>query len=429
MGLEIDYRQMVIAIETAVDLVGMNDTSHGKRVGCMASQIAYALGHPEEAVQEIFELGLLHDCGVSSDQVHVNLVNHFDWKDVHIHCEIGHNLLREFEPLRHLAIPILHHHTPWKELKQLGGISEQDRFLANLIFLVDRVDVMSAAHYGKDILLAREGVVEAIRSYQGDYFDPELVEVFIAIQHTEAFWIALEDRYINSFSEDMGRCKRRCHLDYRQLKQMAMILAYIVDQKSPYTAQHSARVAVLARFLGARIGLSETQINKIEIAGFLHDLGKLRTPDEILQKPGPLSPLERAIIINHSFDTYEILRHIEGLEDIAIWAAYHHEEVGRRGYPFHPKENAFTIEARVIAVADVFQALVQDRPYRSGMTLAEVEQILRQFVEEKKLDREVVRSALEVREYCYLIAQGNAPENEGNELPFTIVPRIVEEKV
>ena len=78
--LDIDLRQMIMAIETSVSLVGMNDTNHGKRVGYIASQLAHQLGFTEEDIQFSFDLGLLHDCGVSAEQMHSNLVNHFDWR-------------------------------------------------------------------------------------------------------------------------------------------------------------------------------------------------------------------------------------------------------------------------------------------------------------------------------------------------------------
>ncbi len=414
--LEIDRRQMVVAIETAVDLVGMNDTSHGKRVGYIASQIAYAMGQDEGEIQSIFELGLLHDCGVSSDQVHENLVNHFDWQDVQIHCEIGQALLKSFEPLADFALPILHHHTPWNEL-QYSDLSERDRFRANLIFLADRIDVMSSSHYGKDILLARKDIVEVIRSHGGHYFDPELVEVFCEIEQTEAFWIALEERHVIHYTEEMARLEQKCRLNCSQLKQFAKILSYIVDQKSAYTAQHSARVGILARYIAGMSGIEGVKLDKIEIAGFLHDIGKLRTPDSILKKAGPLTAEERSVISHHSFETYEILRKIDGLQEIAVWAAYHHEEVNQGGYPFHPAGDDFSVEARIIAVADVFQAMVQDRPYRDGMTLDEVIQVMEADVISGKLDGEIVELVKENRDRCFAIALGEAEENQGNEVP------------
>ncbi|WP_241242397.1 HD domain-containing phosphohydrolase [Thalassotalea sp. G2M2-11] len=410
--MNIDLRQMVIAIETAVSLVGMNDTNHGKRVGYIASQIGNQLGFSDEDIQFAFELGLLHDCGVSTEQMHSSLVNHFDWNDAHIHCRIGHQLLKSFEPLAKFSIPILHHHTHWIDLSN-ENISAHDALMANLIFISDRIDVLASSHYETDILLAKAQVVKAITDHSGTFFKPELVQAFESVECTEAFWIALEDRHITRYTWDMGKYSSDCPLSLEQIKHLSLIMAYIVDQKSPFTALHSVRVADVAKFIATTCGLSEAQCHKVEIAGLLHDLGKLHTPDDILEKAGPLNDTERSVMNQHSYETFEILRHIEGLGEVARWAAYHHEGLNGAGYPFHPKERDLSTEARIIAVADVFQALVQDRPYRKGMTLDEVLVILSKMVESGKLDNTIVTLVEGVAEQCFAIAQGSDPnENQ-----------------
>jgi len=406
--LSIDLRQMVIAIETAVSFVGMNDTNHGKRVGFLAAQIGSHLGFSEADRQFAFDLGMLHDCGVSTEQMHSNLVNHFDWTDAHIHCEIGYRLLRDFSPLAEFATPILHHHTRWDELANCD-LASRDKRMANLIFLSDRVDVLSAAHYEKDILLARDGVIESIAALAGTFFDPEIVAALGEVAQNEALWIGLEPRHITRYVWDMGQMEKTAPLTLAQLKRLSLIMSYIVDQKSPFTAQHSVRVADLSKFLAATCGLPPAQCEKVEIAGLLHDLGKLNTPDRILEKPAPLSTIERSIINRHSYETYEILRHIRGLGEVARWAAYHHECVNGAGYPFHPSKQDMSTEARIIAVADIFQALAQDRPYRQGLALGEVLTILDGMAGTGKIDREIVAVARQHSEQCFAIARGLDP--------------------
>lgn len=405
--LNIDLRQMILAIETAVSLVGMNDTNHGKRVGYIASQIGHQLGFSQQDLQFAFELGLLHDCGVSTEQMHSSLVNHFDWNDAHIHCDVGYRLLRDFEPLARFAIPILHHHTPWESLREVG-LSAFDANMANLIFLSDRVDVMAASHYSSDILLAKGQIVAAIKGYTGTYFDPVLVNAFLAVERSEAFWIALEDRHISRYTWDMGQLESNKMLSLPQIRQLSLIMAYIVDQKSPFTARHSIRVADLAKYLASRYGLSAEQCDKVEIAGLMHDLGKLHMPDDILEKPGPLNATERSIMNQHSYETYEILRHIKGLGEIAKWAAFHHEGINGAGYPFHPSERDLSTEARIIAVADVFQALAQNRPYRDRLPLDEVIAIVRKQAADGRLDSAVVELTGKHAETCYKIATGGS---------------------
>ena len=406
---EIDLRQMILAIEEAVSLVGMNDTNHGKRVGFIACQLATELDFTELQRQYLFDLGLLHDCGVSTQQMHASLVNYFDWNDAHVHCEIGYNLLKNFKPLTRFATPILYHHTKWEDLHHLN-IDKNDAIMANLIFLADRIDVLAASHYGIDILLAREDIANSIIGYGKTFFNPEFIFAFQQLKTSEAFWIALEDRHIVRYTWDMGQMSLNSPLSTAQLKQLSLIMAYIVDQKSPFTAEHSARVANLAKYLAKESFLSPEQCDKIEISGLLHDLGKLRTPDHILEKQGVLTKLERSIMNQHSFETYEIIRHVKGLEEIARWAAFHHEGLNGGGYPFHRNEKDLSIEARIIAVSDIFQALVQDRPYRLGMKLEQIIKILDALVIDGRIDKQIVELVKENREQCFIIASGSEIE-------------------
>ena len=403
---EIDLRQMIFAIEDAVSLVGMNDTNHGKRVGYIAYQLATELGLSESQRLYLFDLGMLHDCGVSTQQMHASLFNYFDWDDAHIHCEIGYNLLKDFKPLAHFATPILYHHTKWDDLQNLD-LDANDVMMANLIFLADRIDTLAASHYGSGILVAREDIVNTIVVYGETFFNPVLIQAFKKLKISEAFWIALEDRHITRYTLDMGQISLNTPVTMAQLKQLSLIMAYVVDQKSPFTAEHSARVANLAKYLAQELGLSQEQCDKIEIAGLLHDLGKLRTPDNILEKQGVLTTLERSIMNHHSFETYEIIRHIKGLEEIACWAAFHHERLNGGGYPFQRNEKDLSIEARIIAVSDIFQALVQDRPYRAGMKLEQIIDILDGLVNDGQIDKYIVELVKEKGNQCFDIA-GNS---------------------
>jgi len=132
--------------------------------------------------------------------------------------------------------------------------------------------------------------------------------------------------------------------------------------------------------------VSHANFDKIEIAGLLHDLGKLRVPDEILDKPSLLDERERKIINAHSFETFQILRGIKGFEEMAAWAGYHHEEPEGGGYPFHVRGDALPLEARILRVADIFQAMVQDRPYRAGLDKEQALDFMRGLVIQGRID-------------------------------------------
>jgi PAS domain S-box-containing protein/putative nucleotidyltransferase with HDIG domain len=142
------------------------------------------------------------------------------------------------------------------------------------------------------------------------------------------------------------------------------IVATIVEQRDPYTAGHQHRVAEIASTIAKEIGLSPHQIEGVRIAGMIHDVGKIAIPSEILTKPGKLSPLERSLVQDHAEAGYKILKGVEFPWPILEAIHHHHERINGTGYPSGLKNEEITIEARIIAVADVIEAMASHRPYR-----------------------------------------------------------------
>lgn len=390
MSFSADLKQVIYALADALDLVGIDDVAHGKRVAIMAAEVAKTLGWSSRAVEISFDLGLLHDIGVSSTQVHKHLIDEFDWEGSQLHAEVGFQLLNQFQPLAHLALPVLYHHTRWEQLMALGlekTLAEQ----ANLIWLVDRVDALIVPYLAANQLLGQhQAIRDQISQYSGGFFAPDLVAAFMQASVTEAFWLNLELRGVQRYLLDQQAKIETFQANFAQLKQLAQIFAHIVDTKSVFTAEHSLAVARVARFLAEKMGVSADNCDKIEIAGLLHDLGKLGVADLILEKPGPLSPAERLVMNTHTFETFQILHRITGFEEIAQWAAYHHEEPDGSGYPFHIKQDQMCLEARILRVADIFQAMVQNRPYRPGLNASELLLFLDDLVRQHRVDAEVV---------------------------------------
>lgn len=389
-NISANLRQIIDAIESAVSLVGMNDINHGKRVAYIAYKIGKEHGYTEETLDYIVQLGMLHDCGVSSDRMHANLANEFDWKDADIHCNTGYKILKYSNVLAKYANPIRYHHTKYIDLKEMN-IDEEEKEYSNLIFLADRIDIKAFPHYNNDIDEYKITLVsEMIEQYSNIYFDPELVESFIAAQEKSSFWPGLKEDAIMDFFSKIKLKSDTLYLNINEVMQIALILSYLVDQKSSFTGQHSFCVAELAGLIAKIKGFSYLDCQKIKIAGLLHDLGKLSIPDEILNKSDRLNNNELEIMGKHSLVTYRILSLIDGFKDITQWAACHHEYLNGEGYPFRIKENDISIESRIIAVADVFQALVQERPYRKSLCSNEVISILDKMVNQKKLDVNIV---------------------------------------
>lgn len=418
MTVGIDLGQAIHALSDALDLVGVDRVLHGKRVGCMALCCGEALGLDTQQLNDLFHAGLLHDCGVSSTQIHRFLTLELDWKGVEFHCVQGSELLSRFAPLAHLAPIVRYHHTHWDVLNALRVPPNVARW-ANLIYLVDRVDALAALGGNQDILQTRHDIRKTIQRLRGSFFAPDLVVLFLDLSENEAFWLRLEARHLIRFIYERQREPGIVPISFIELKQLALIFARVVDAKSPYTLEHSLGTARIGCFLAEQVGLPPVTRDKIEVAALLHDLGKLRVPDEILDKPGPLTQAERAVIQHHSFETYQILRGITGLEDITLWAAYHHEKLDGRGYPFRRHGGELTLEARIIAVADVFQALAQPRPYRQPLSPVHILRMLRAFAQDQHLDGELVEVIGRHLETCWRLAMdlpvaGRLPGTDAN---------------
>jgi len=417
MAIETNLRHVIHALSDALDLVGIDDVGHGKRVGIMAAECVRSQGASDAEIGFMYDLGILHDIGVSSTQVHRNLVREFDWAGSQLHCDAGARLLRRFSPLAILAEPVRYHHTRWECLRE-QRIDPDIARQANLILLVDRADVMLAPYYaGNAVFDHLEEIRRGVVSHVGTFFAPDVVEMFLAASESEAFWLQLQPHAWQGYANDLRREDREFPADVFQLRQLATLFARIVDAKSAFTAEHSVGVARLSRYLAEMMGVGEDHCEKLEIAGLLHDLGKLRVPDEILDKPGRLDEHEKRIMGMHSFETYQILRNIRGFEEVTPWAAYHHEAPGGRGYPFHLRGEALPLEARILRVADIFQAMTQNRPYRHGLGDADLAHFMESLAHRGDVDREVTHVAMENLAQARRMAAGAAQDSEMAGIP------------
>ena len=151
------------------------------------------------------------------------------------------------------------------------------------------------------------------------------------------------------------------------LEDTVKAISTIVEMRDPYTAGHQARVAALAVAIARQMGLPEEQVHGIHLAGVVHDLGKIQIPAEILSKPGKLNAIESSFIQTHAQAGYDILSGIKFPWPIAQMVLQHHERLDGSGYPQKLKGDAILLEARILAVSDVVEAISSHRPYRAAL--------------------------------------------------------------
>jgi putative two-component system response regulator len=202
-------------------------------------------------------------------------------------------------------------------------------------------------------------------------------------------------------------------------------LAKTVEAKDKYTQGHVERVSRLATTLGTKMGLSEKEMEALRYGGVLHDIGKIAVPGDILNKLGPLSPEEWIVMKSHPVAGYNICLPLKKNLGYALEVIrHHHEKLDGSGYPDGLKDEEISPAARIMAVVDIYDALVTDRPYRQGMPLENAVEILKQEANNDKLDKKVVGYLIEVvREDLMVDADETQLVTATKRLPGTIEDR------
>ena len=199
------------------------------------------------------------------------------------------------------------------------------------------------------------------------------------------------NHFIHKVSEKM-KLLEEIERKRRREQEIIALLSIVEELKDPYTRGHSLNVASYSELIGREMGLRDGEINTLKTAALLHDIGKLSVPDWILLKPTPLTEDEFRFIKLHTVIGEKLLSQIEGFEEVAKIVRWHHEKIDGSGYPDGLKGDEIPLFARIIAVADIYDALTSDRPYRKALSSTEALSLL----EKMPLDREVVDVAKRV---------------------------------
>lgn len=404
-NVTVDLRKALFGIAKALDNVGFESKHHGQRVGYIAYRCALSVGWEEEQAQLAFSLGLIHDCGVSQIDEQLSLIAGFIPDSTHHHCKKGYQILKECPVLSIFAKPVLYHHTPWNELKDLP-VSQLEKELAAVVMLADRVDylcgVASADRFGNLTPAGKAYIIERLTEQADLLFETNLVQHMCELVDTDDFWFSMDVSYIQIMSDRFKPVpffSQQMSLD--ETVAFAEFIANVVDAKSSFTFKHSLKVGQLSEYLGKQLGYSYTTQRKLYLAGLVHDIGKLQTPREILHKPGALTPEEYCCIKRHATDSRFALHELFSSPQICEWASNHHERLDGSGYPMGKTAEQLDKPSRIVAVVDVFQALTQSRPYRPGMSLEQTLAILDDHVQNHKLDAEVFNCLKKHAQYCF----------------------------
>jgi HD-GYP domain-containing protein (c-di-GMP phosphodiesterase class II) len=384
--ISVNIFDLVTSIARVVDIMSPAIGNHHMQVAYLAFRISEELDLPQLNRYELATAGAMHDIGAFSLQERLDLLGFEDSKPG-LHAMAGYLLLKDFKPFASIARIIKFHHVPWEKGKGAKQDGEDVSLDSHIIHLVDRVAVKFVKD--KPVLSQVRGICDAIIQSKNDVFVPELVNALEGLSLRDYVWLELASNSIESILRRSVLDQTK-ELDMNELLDFARLICRLVDFRSEFTATHSSGVAATATALAKRVDFSYDEARLIEIAAYLHDLGKLAIPTEILEKPGKLTDDEWSIMRSHVFYTHQVLDPIEKLAMIKSWGALHQERMNGKGYPFGYKAKELPLGSRIMAVADVFTALTEDRPYRKGMGKHKTLNVLKSMTKKCELDEEIV---------------------------------------
>jgi putative nucleotidyltransferase with HDIG domain len=420
-AVRLPMSEVIAAMSRALDLTEGQPLGHSIRSCMIGMELGRAMGLNEYQLSELYYALLLKDAGCSSNAARMAALFGSDdlrikprmkvvdwddrpqlaketWRNTAIGGTLGSRinlffgLVRQKNVTRELiaarcergadiaarlgfpegtvsAIRSLDEH--WNGNGHPAGLrGDEIPFLSRIVNVAQTMDVFLSMcedpQAADAVLLAR----------RGQWFDPILADAACELLRDDRFRKGLRSPDLEARVVALEPAAFARVVDDKGLDEIARAFADIIDAKSPWTFRHSEKVALYARAIGGQMGFDERALRNIYRAGLLHDIGKLGVSSRILDKNGKLTTSERAEIEHHPVHTWEILRRVSAFEEFAMQAATHHEKLDGSGYPWGRMADDLDVPARVLAVADVFEAATADRPYRSSVTVSEALQIL-----------------------------------------------------
>lgn len=285
-------------------------------------------------------------------------------------CQRGAEIARQMRFSDTVAKGILDLDEHWNGGGHPLGLTGPDISLnARIALLAQVIDVFYKG-------TGAQAAVREVRQRNNVWFDPALVAAFERVAEDPMFWAVLAAPNLHQQVIALEPVRQVMTVDDDYLDDIAAAFAKVIDAKSPYTSGHSDRVALFADMIAEILGFDPDRRRRLNRAALLHDIGKLGVSNQILDKPGKLDGDEWAEMQQHAALGEQILSRISAFADLARVAGAHHEKLNGTGYPRKLAAPDLDLETRIVTVADIFDALTADRPYRAAMPMSKAFEIM-----------------------------------------------------
>lgn len=375
MRKEVSLKDILIIMQRAFNAMDQRLLDHGEKVAyILLNLLRQHGGYSEEEMIKLCTLAVFHDIGAYKVAERDKLLEIDSIKPIN-HAVYGSLFIKYFSPIGDLSNVVLGHHFTAKYLKEHKITNIPDEAL--LLGLADYISLIEL----------KSGKINKnrVKSKHVEY-TLENINLFLEASKKIDFNNALNN---NTYKKELHAFFDTKNVNKDEIIKYTKMLTYAIDFRSEATVRHTIVVEAVSYQIAKLYGFDDETCNTIRIAAMLHDIGKIAIPISILEKPGKLTESEFEKMKDHVSIGYKILSNLD-IDDIRDIAMAHHEKLDGMGYPFGLKGDEISNEARIVAVGDIFSALLGVRSYKDEFSKDKIIMILKNMSENNKIDSKIV---------------------------------------
>ncbi|MDR5588082.1 HD-GYP domain-containing protein [Clostridium aquiflavi] len=382
----VTLKDVIIIMQRAFNAMDKRLLDHGEKVSYILLKLLQADGsYTDDEVLKLCTVAIFHDIGAYKVSERNKLIEIDSIAPIN-HAIYGSLFIKYFSPVSEMHKVVLGHHFTDTEIKE-----KNIKDMPNEALLMGLADYISLLHL-KHNKINKSLIINRTKAYK-----KENIDLYLKALETTDFNKKLED---NTYKDELIEFFDKKYISREEIINYIKMLTYAIDFRSEITVKHTIVVQAMSYEVAKLMNFDDDLCIKIKISAMIHDIGKIATPINILEKPGKLTDEEFEIMKDHAIIGYKILSNLD-IDDIRDIAMAHHEKLDGTGYPFGLKGEEISREARIVAIADIFSALMAVRSYKDEFSKDRIVEILKNMANSNKVDYNIVQ--LVVENYDYIV--------------------------